>query len=807
MSDSCPTPEKLQQWLEATLSDLEWGAIEPHLETCQNCRAALDGLTQATGLPALAPLLLEGFDSPRCEEILASTRYRFVRYHKGGGTSDVVECWDEQLDRPVALKLLRSPHNSNTAQEQRFHHESRITAKLAHPGIVPIHALAQTNDGRVGCVMAMVQGETLHEAIRKLHSSGGFPADSEGARRALRPLLSPFVALCNIVAYAHSQRVLHGDIKPGNVILGIFGETVLLDWGMGREFDHPGLKADGRSEPGGNGGPPVMEATDVGGTFGFMSPEHAACDAQVGPAADIYSLGATLYCVLTGQAPLCSPRNAAEWAAMLSKVRTGDFAPPRKVNPNVQRALEAICLKALACDPSRRYADGKALALDVDLWLTGEPVHAWREPWWQRGWRRARKHRVLLSAIAAAIVVSLGASALAIPSLMTSYARESRARTQAQLRRVEAEAERVRAQRSLKTALEVMDSFLYQARTNPKPTGNAAAELRSYYIPRLIPFYKELVESHETAGTHSRQYVGRAHHGLAVCFALMADRPQAEQEFFTAQAAQEALLADSTGDPGERPDYAADLAVTLFDLAQLYREWGRQDDAAAATNKLSARYESFSDKNDASRFAYLVAMRFGDLGQYDASILWQGKAIEAHEIAVRRRPDRTNLRNVLAGLLQTRALCRFRIQQYATALQDWERRAQLTSDPLPASERVFRAGSLARERDHLRASAEVDALASQPGLGPDGYYDLACALAVSVPAARDDPRLATEERAARAEQYARGALRLLRQSQSAGFFRLPGSLEHFKQDADFNPLRSREDFKQFEAECEKNRMR
>src|SRR5262249_43557177 len=190
-----------------------------------------------------------------------------------------------------------------------------------------------------------------------------------------------FVAACHAVAYAHSRGVIHRDLKPANILVGKFGETLVVDWGLAKKVGHvEPAKADAEGtlttaeEPAGEG-------TGMGqavGTPAFMAPEQAAGRHDVvGPAADVYGLGATLYYLLTGRAPY----EGNDKFALLAAVQRGALTPPRLARPGVPRALEAVCLKALALDPERRYATAQALAQDVERWLADEAVAAYREPW------------------------------------------------------------------------------------------------------------------------------------------------------------------------------------------------------------------------------------------------------------------------------------------------------------------------------------------------------------------------------------------------------------------------------------------
>jgi serine/threonine-protein kinase len=199
--------------------------------------------------------------------------------------------------------------------------------------------------------------------------------------------------------------VLHRDIKPGNIIVGQYGETLVVDWGL--------AKATGRADPSASertlmpssssGSAETLPGTAIG-TPAYMSPEQAAGELdQLGPTSDVYSLGATLYCLLTGRPPF----DGKDAAVVLKSVQDGAFPWPRQIEPSIDNALQAVCLKAMARKPGDRYATPKSLADDIEHWLADQPVTAWREPLSRRLRRWARQHRSLVTAAAAAGIVAL----------------------------------------------------------------------------------------------------------------------------------------------------------------------------------------------------------------------------------------------------------------------------------------------------------------------------------------------------------------------------------------------------------------
>jgi serine/threonine protein kinase len=325
----------------------------------------------------------------------AGSRYRVLRPHAKGGLGEVFVAEDLELHREIALKVIQGPQADDTLSRDRFRLEAEITGRLDHPGIAPVHGLGTDAEGRPFYAMRLVQGETLKESVARFHAAEAPGRDPGERSLALRRLLTRFVAVCNTVAYAHSRGVIHRDLKPSNILLGSFGETIVLDWGLAKVVGRAD-RAEGDVEvtlrPQ-SGDYQMTQAGTTLGTAAFMSPEQAAGRIdQQGPPADIYSLGATLYALLTGRPPFTD----ADHFEILQKVQTGTFPPPRQVNKAVARPLDAVCCKAMALRPADRYATALELGAEVEQWLADEPVRAWPEPWRVR-WLRWAKRRPLLS--------------------------------------------------------------------------------------------------------------------------------------------------------------------------------------------------------------------------------------------------------------------------------------------------------------------------------------------------------------------------------------------------------------------------
>jgi serine/threonine-protein kinase len=233
-------------------------------------------------------------------------RFRVLRPHARGGLGEVFVAEDRELRREVAFKEIQRSFAHDPHSRSRFLLEAELTGALEHPGIVPVYGLGAYRDGRLFYAMRFIRGESLKDAIARFHAADAAGRDVGERTLALRQLLGQFVAVCQAVAYAHARGVIHRDLKPANVMLGAFGETLVVDWGLAKVVGRPEGDTTGEEatlRPSSGDGVATVAGTAVG-TPAYMSPEQAAGRLDlVGPASDIYSLGATLYHLLTGQAP------------------------------------------------------------------------------------------------------------------------------------------------------------------------------------------------------------------------------------------------------------------------------------------------------------------------------------------------------------------------------------------------------------------------------------------------------------------------------------------------------------------------
>ena len=296
-----------------------------------------------------------------------------------GGIGAVFSAREPGLNREVALKILRPQYRDQSERIESFIREARATAQIDHPNIVPVHRLGVFDDVGVYFSMKRVEGETLRAILRKLEENRA------GYRRKynLRRLIEIFMGACNGVAFAHRHGILHCDLKPGNVMVGDYGEVLVMDWGMAHyrpELDQGGVRSKMDLEVDGplcSGGKHSGEL--LGGTPAFMAPEQL-CGEEIQPTelSDIYGLGAILYTLLTWKSAPFDVNQ--EQQKLLEAAARGQFIPPRKAAHREQPIpleLEAICLKAMARNRKKRYQHVGELLADVRNYLDGYPVAAY----------------------------------------------------------------------------------------------------------------------------------------------------------------------------------------------------------------------------------------------------------------------------------------------------------------------------------------------------------------------------------------------------------------------------------------------
>lgn len=502
----CPSSETLLAFALGKLTTTQADGVVRHLEECDDCRQIMESLScfqspvspkhddaapesdfhadvhaeagadlgadvgadvhaetdirqsdpqQTTAGPADGHVLLSALESGD-----RVSRYELTRLHASGGMGRVWLARDPAVGREVALKELLPQQVDAPQIWARFMHEARVTGQLEHPGIVPVYEVNSTDADKPFYTMRFVKGQTLHQAARDFRQQReSQPADS----KRLRELVSAVIGVSNAIAYAHSRGVLHRDLKGRNIVLGDFGEVIVLDWGLAGSID-------GQEQ----GDLPVIKSSDakqtqagqILGTPGFMAPEQAVGDPSlISSRTDVYGLGAVLYEVLTGGPPIQG--NSSK--DILHRVQHEAPVLPHDVWPEISRPLEAVCLKAMAKDPSARYATPQAFAADLTSWLADESVSVYADPVLVQLGRWARGHRVLVASTVALLLTAV--TALSIGTVIISREQQ---RTQTA---------KIQAEKNLRKAREAVDSML-----------SRVGHERLRNIPQMESLRRELLE-------------------------------------------------------------------------------------------------------------------------------------------------------------------------------------------------------------------------------------------------------------------------------------------------------------------------
>jgi len=516
------------------------------------------------------------------------TRFKHIQSWREGGLGKVYIALDQELHREVALKEIKPQYAGNRNSQERFLLEGEITGSLEHPGIVPVYGMGRYADGRPYYAMRFVHGESLEEAIRRFHDqrplqqSGGADEHADGVHPAgglqptlsledatiaasqaitatargndtakdkiaaskddfgervvaFRELLSRFMAVCNAIAYAHSRGVIHRDLKPGNILLAKYGETLVVDWGLAKAAGRADQIGDSADEAplelqSGVGTAPTRFGTVVG-TPAFMSPEQAEGRLDLlGPASDIYSLGATLYYLLTGQCPFAAPR----LDTLLANVRNGEFPRPREIKADVPHPLEAICLKAMSLKQADRYPTASALADDLEHWLADEPVSAYPERGLERAARWIRRHK------SAALTSGIGLVLLTVVAIVAAVLVNHQ--------RIIADEARKNADVAFREARNAVDDLFTKVSEDSLLNQPGMQGLRKDLLQKTLDYYQKFLQQRADDPSVKEEYAATLFRAGRIIDELQSS-DQAIPYLLQARDIQKQLLLESARDP------------------------------------------------------------------------------------------------------------------------------------------------------------------------------------------------------------------------------------------------------------------
>ena len=384
-------------------------------------KAAAGGAAQSGSGPSSGPAsaLLERLRG----KAPTTGRYRLVGEIGRGGMGAVVKVWDEELGRPLAMKVVLGKEGSPEGQGTppidvrilaRFLDEARTTSRLDHPGIVPVHEVGLSDDGQVYFTMRLVQGEDYARVID--HVARG--RDGWTLRKALQALSK----VCEAMSYAHDHGVVHRDLKPANIMVGKYGETYVMDWGLARATQPSVASLDaanpGDSAPSASDDPLRTRVGEVLGTPSYMAPEQARGELdRIGPCSDIYSVGAMLYHLLARgrvSAPFVPPGQPPSQRVVLQRLLAGPPTPLLELAQDAPPELVSIAEKAMAREPGNRYATMKELADDLQAYLEGQVVAAHERGALARARKWVGRNKSLAASLALAVVALLAGTLVSL---------------------------------------------------------------------------------------------------------------------------------------------------------------------------------------------------------------------------------------------------------------------------------------------------------------------------------------------------------------------------------------------------------
>jgi tetratricopeptide (TPR) repeat protein len=616
-------------------------------------RTSPDRVAAAGSAPATAPLRRETERAPLPDRVRG---YEVLEELGRGGMGVVYKARHLLLNRLVALKMVRAGALAGSAELARFRQEAEAVARMQHPGIVQIYEVGE-EDGTPFLALEFVSGGNLAQKL------AGKPQPPDQAAHLVE-------TLARAVHSAHQCGIVHRDLKPANILLQMqnaecrkqnektardsafcnlhsaFCIPKIADFGLAKRLE---------------GGPGRTQTGDILGTPGYMAPEQAAGQAKaIGPAADVYGLGAILYEMLTGRPPF---QGETPWDTVV-QVMSQEPVSPARLQPKVPRELETICLKCLHKEPGKRYASALALAEDLRRFLVGEPIMARPTGAWERTlkWAKRRPAAAALLVFSGVALVALVVAGIAYNRwLQDEVVREQERTQEAERQRAEIASQRARAEANFRAARDAVDRML--TRVGGKPLANIphAEQVRRQLLEDALQFYLRFLRQ-RGADPQVQRETARAYRRVGDIHMLLGRPRQAGEDYRRAVTLQKQLSADFPAVPAYRQDLVETYANRGYFLAETNHPREAESafrQALALAQRLSADFprEPFYQKELAARHFNLGSL-LSDQGQYAAAEPCYTQAIQLQTRLVTDFPKEGAYRVALArsynnlGLLQ-----------------------------------------------------------------------------------------------------------------------------------------------------------
>ncbi|MCE9530139.1 MAG: serine/threonine-protein kinase [Planctomycetes bacterium] len=472
----------------------------------------------------------------RSDSPMTPAGYSIIRELGRGGMGVVYQALQTKLQRIVALKMILAGGHAGSELLERFRVEAEAIARLDHPNIVQIHEVGEYQDLPFFSLEFCGGG-----ALDKKLSANPLPA---------REAAAIVEQLARAMSAAHQKGILHRDLKPANVLFSDDGIPKITDFGLAKKMDDETKPNSERSN--------LTHTNAIMGTPSYMAPEQAMGESKkVGPAADIYALGAIFYECLTGRPPF----RAASVLETLDQVRSQDPVPPRQLNASIPRDLETICLKCLRKEPGRRYPSAHGLAEDLHCYLEGMPIQARPVRLPERLWKLARRNRLW-----SAFIVLLTAAAVAIVVLVAVYTAQLKTALNGE------RAQREQAQENLETAFEAIDSAFLRIGEKHLDTVPGMQKFRRELLAAALPHLNKLLSRYE-GDPKLRVQSASLNHRIGEMYVITAEPKIALAHLERASSIRRSLVEENPDDPQRLTEEAATRrAIGNMLLAQKGRE-------------------------------------------------------------------------------------------------------------------------------------------------------------------------------------------------------------------------------------------